>query len=316
MPKKTPEPQAKQRHPFKTALIILISLFILATLFAFLLNGSGMTNAFGNVALIPIKGVISGDSSGGLFSAGGASSTDIVSLLDKAKEDPEVQGVILEINSPGGSAVASAEIAQAVKDVRSANKTVVAWIRESGTSGAYWIDSDSDYIVAHPLSITGSVGVISSYLDFSGLMQRYNVTYERLVAGNYKDMGTPYRELTPQEQALFQDKLDKVQDVFANEVAKQRNLTREQQDEIKSGIFYLGSEAKDLHLVDELGGKDEAIAYLERKLNTTVTIKEYEVRRSLWDALNNVMDEKAFYLGQGAASMLLTKQEPLTIQAR
>ena len=317
MPRKQPEQKQTQRSTFKTAAIILLLLFAAAYLFAFFLTDPSMEDAFGNVALISIKGVITADSPSGLFSAPGASSTDIVGLLQKARDDPDVKGVILEINSPGGSAVASSEIGAAIKDVRKQNKTVVAWIRETGASGAYWIAADSDHIVAHPLSITGSVGVISSYIDFAGLMDRYNVTYERLVAGSYKDMGTPYKRLTPQEEALFQEKLDKVQDVFLSEVATQRNLTKTQRAQISSGIFYLGSEAKDLNLVDELGGRPEAVVYLEKRLNESVTVKELKVKRSFWDALGQVMDDYSFNMGRGMASEFMAHSaNTLSIEAR
>ena len=115
------------------------------------------------------------------------SSQDIIENLDKASQDSTVKGIILEINSPGGTVVASKEIADRVKSM---NKPVVSWIREIGTSGAYWIASSSDKIVADPLSITGSIGVISSYLEFAGLLKNYNVTYESLTTGKFKEIGS------------------------------------------------------------------------------------------------------------------------------
>ena len=107
----------------------------------------------------------------------------------------------MEINSPGGSAVASDEIATAVKN---AKKPVISLIREVGASGGYWVASASDYIIANRMSITGSIGVISSYLEFSGLMEKYGVGYERLVAGENKDLLTPYKKLEADQKALVQ----------------------------------------------------------------------------------------------------------------
>src|SRR3989304_3344028 len=155
MARKTKQPQPeKARSPFKTAFVILLILFISANIIAFFISlDGGGEGTFGNVALIPIKGAITGDGQPGLFADEGTSSSEIVEMLEDARDDAGIEAVILEINSPGGSAVASAEIAEAVKDVRAANKTVMAWIRESGASGAYWIASASDRIVAHPLSI-------------------------------------------------------------------------------------------------------------------------------------------------------------------
>ncbi len=149
------------------------------------------------------------------------SSQDIIENLDKASQDSTVKGIILEINSPGGTVVASKEIADRVKSM---NKPVVSWIREIGTSGAYWIASSSDKIVADPLSITGSIGVISSYLEFAGLLKNYNVTYESLTTGKYKELGSPFKELSQEERAFLQSKLNQIHDYFVKEVAANRNL--------------------------------------------------------------------------------------------
>ena len=227
-----------------------------------LLVGVDVESLGGNVALIPIEGVILGTEDSGSFFESITASPDTVELIEKADKNPSIKAIILEINSPGGSAVASEEIANAVKKT---NKTTVAWIREVGASGAYWVASSADYIVANRVSITGSIGVIASYLEFPGLLQRYNVTYQRLVSGKYKDLGSPYRELTSEEKTIFQENLDTIRDYFVSEVAKNRNLNRKDVDKIANGLFYLGAEAKDFGLVDEIGGKDEVINYIERK---------------------------------------------------
>jgi len=148
----------------------------------------------GNVALIPISGVIMTEESGSYFSSEIASSSEIVKSLHEAEESSQIKAIVLEINSPGGSAVASDEIGSAVKKAK-LKKPVVAVIRDAGASGGYWVASAADYIVANRMSITGSIGVLSSYLEFSGLMEQYGVTYEKLTAGKYKDMGNPFEKL-------------------------------------------------------------------------------------------------------------------------
>src|SRR3989338_349336 len=156
-------------------------------------SDSGSRLSRGNIALISIKGAVM-PSDGFSFLAGdGVSSERIKREPEKAEKDPSVKAILLEIDSPGGAAVASQEVANAVK---ASKKFKVAWIRETGASGAYWVASAADKIVASPLSITGSIGVLASYLDFSGLLNRYNVTYERIVGGKYKDIGAPYKDLT------------------------------------------------------------------------------------------------------------------------
>ncbi len=235
-----------------------------------------------NVAVIPISGVIGIDASSGLLGGAATSSTQTVRFLQQADNDPSIKAVVLEINSPGGSAVASDEIANAVSDM---HKPVVAWIRESGASGAYWIASRADWIIANRMSITGSVGVIASYLDFSGFLKDHNVTYERLVAGQYKDIGSPLTNLTPEEKALLQQKLDTIHQYFIQDVAKHRNLTPAEVGNISSGIFFLGSEAKNLGLVDELGGRDQVVAWLQNKTGSKPVFQHYQVPQSFLQAL-------------------------------
>jgi len=156
----------------------IVLLFFVLPLLVSLLNNLN----FGNVALISVEGIIMGG--GSSFGQEIVSSKTIVDFLKDAEEKSRVEAVVLEINSPGGSAVASDEIASQIKKME---KPVVVVIREVGASGGYWVASAADYVIANRMSITGSIGVISSYLEFSGLMERYGVSYERLVAGEYKD---------------------------------------------------------------------------------------------------------------------------------
>ncbi len=227
--------------------LILVSMYMLV---------SGEQVVGGNIAYIPIKGMITTDASTDFFSSGVASSTKIIERIEKAENNPSVKGVIFEINSGGGGAVASSEIVQAIKNME---KPSVAWIREAGASGAYWAASACDGIVANELSVTGSIGVISSYLEFSGLMDDYNVTYQRLVAGDKKDIGTPLKELTPEERQILEEKLDKAHAVFLDDVVKSRELTSDQKDEVSSGLFYFGLESQELGLVDMIGGEEQAV---------------------------------------------------------
>jgi protease-4 len=238
----------------------------------------------GTVAVIPVKGAITGDPVRG-FLGSGSTSTSIVERIEEANKDPKIKAVIFEINSPGGSAVASEEIVTAVKRL---DKPSVAWIREIGTSGAYWIASATDHVVASRMSLTGSIGVLGSYLEIAELLDRYNVTYRRLVGGEYKDMGAPFKKLTPQEERLFQQKIDKLHDYFVEDVAENRNLNRMQIEEVRSGLFFLGTEALELGLIDEIGGKQEAIDYVEKELNITAKLKYYKEKKSLFELLSQL----------------------------
>ena len=306
---KIPKPSFRWGYSIFVLFLLLLLGFISVGIIS-LFTDVDVESLKGNVALISIDGIIAGSSDDYLFESVSAS-TDIVELIEKADKNPKIKAIILEINSPGGSPVASEEIANAVLKT---NKTTVAWIRDIGTSGAYWAASASDHIVASRASITGSIGVIASYLEFPGLLEEYNITYRRLVAGKYKDLGSPYKEMSLEEQAIFQQMLDELRDYFVSEVAKNRQMSKKDIDKIANGLFYLGSEAKQLGLIDEVGGKAEAIRYIEAKENIKAEIVEYEKEKGLLELLSEVMNKNSFFVGKGIGSSLL--QKPLSVAVK
>ncbi len=293
--------RSRTRAVVLTLLAFFVIIFVIIPLSLLAFDGT----VVGNVALIPIKGMITGDG-GSYLGQGTVSSQMIVGFIEEAEKDATLKAIVLEINSPGGSAVASDEIAAAVKKSK---KPVIALIRERGASGAYWIASATDEIVANRMSITGSIGVVSSYLEFSGLMEKYGVGYERLVAGDYKDMGSPFQQLNDKEKKIMQSKLDKIHDYFISEVVKNRNMSDEQVRKLATGEFFLGVEAKELGLVDELGDKDTVERILKEKYGLTeVQYVPFETEASLFDLLAGVFSSFSFTMGQGVGSTLLQGQ--------
>lgn len=254
----------------------------------------------GNVAVIPIEGTISTTAEG--FTPGTKSST-IVDFIEEADKDDAIKAILLEINSPGGTPVATDEIASAIKR---ANKTTIAVIRETGASGAFWISTAADRIFANRMSVTGSIGVQASRLEFAGLITDYNVTYRRLIAGKLKDAGSRFKEMTPEEQELFQNMLDKLHTEFITAVAQNRNLPEETVRNLATGFVYLGSEAKELGLIDELGGKKEALEYIGKTLNITAEPVEYRERKSFFESLSRVTSENFYNIGKGIGSVFAT----------
>jgi len=294
------EKRSKWHKAIKIIIILAILSFIVSWFFSLFME-KDFNSKRGNVALIPIKGVIMSER-GSVFGQQLAASPAIVKFIEQADKNPKIKAIILEINSPGGSPVATEEIANAIKRT---NKTKIAWIREIGTSGAYWIASGCDKIVANRMSFTGSIGVLASYLEFSGLLRDYNVTYERLVAGKYKDIGSPFKELNIQEKQMLQKQLDTLQGYFISTVAENRNLSEEKVRELATGMFYLGQEAKDLGLVDIIGGKEEAKQIIEQELNITAELVEYKQERTLIDLLSEVFSQQSFFVGKGIGSSIL-----------
>jgi len=284
--------------------LIILSFFISVFLSVFI--GNGFENIDGNVAVIEITGIIIAEEDTGLLFDDVSSSDEITKLIRKADKNDRIKAIIFEINSPGGSAVASDEIALEIKKI---NKTSVAWIREIGTSGAYWIASSTDYVIANRMSITGSIGVISSYLGFSGFLEEHNITYERLVAGRLKDLGSPFKELTNEERELFEKSLDAIHEFFIEEVAENRGLSKNDVRKVATGAFILGIEAEKAGLVDELGSRDEVISYVEEQIGEEAELTSYKKQKGLLRSLSRAFNEQSFYIGKGFGSVFFDKAE-------
>ena len=295
-------------NKFKTVVLTVLFLWLLSYFLSLMIVDDERVISEG-IAIVPIYGAISIKDSSDFLQGSFTGSDTILSNLKKANENKAVKAIILEINSPGGTVVASKEVADYVEKIKK-NKPVVAWIREVGASGAYWIASSSSVIVADELSITGSIGVISSYLDYSDLLEDYGVKYERLVAGDYKDTGSPFKDLNDQERIILESKLKKIQSLFLESVVKNRKLTPSQTNEVKSALFYLGIEAKDLGLVDILGGREEAILKARELANIEDgQIIEYKSKKSILDLLESISSKAFFNVGLGIGSELKQDKE-------
>ena len=289
---------SKWNKVLKIIIILVIFSFIVSWIISIFI---GEDFKDGNVAVIPIKGIIASENYG-VFGQEVSDSQTIVEFIEKADRNPNIKGIIFEINSPGGSPVATEEISDAIKRT---NKTTVAWIREMGASAGYWVATSCDKIVASKMSVTGSIGARLSYMEFSGLLKDYNITYQRLIAGKYKDVGDPFTTLGLQERKLLQNYLDKLHEYFISAVAENRGLSEKKVKEIATGMFYLGSEAKELGLVDVLGGKEEAKKIIEEELNITAELTEYKEEKRLSDLLGGIFSQQSFFIGKGIGNSLL-----------
>ncbi len=292
--------QQVKNSNWKTIFGTVITIWIVASIIAGSISEL-KENISEKIVIIPIVGPLTiSENDGGILQSGTASTEDILDNIKKAKEDSSVKAVIFEINSPGGTVVASEEIANAVKNLGKPN---VALIREVGASGAYWVASASNKIVASPMSITGSIGVISSYLEFSKLFDKYGITYQQLTSGEYKDVGTPYKELSAKEKDYLQKKLDIIYDYFIIEVSKNRNMDKEKVKELAEGKFYLGVEAKDLGLVDYLGDREFAINLTKQMINKTdIEVITYKQKLTFLEQLTRV---SSYYAGKGIGDVIL-----------
>ena len=284
---------------FVGLLVIGFFMFLVLGLLLAPFSTSTTSSGTGNILVIPIHGEITTTGTASFFYRG-ASSTDIVRLLEEAEENNRVHGVVLEIDSPGGTPVASHEVVKALKKF---SKPKVAVIRETGASGAYWIASATDYVISDELSLTGSVGVMAGFLNFHGFLRDYNITYEQLSGGEYKDAGSPFREMTSAEREELVAKVELMHSFFAADVASNRGLDEWQKERIMTGIFFLGLEAKDLGLVDEFGGEKEAKEYFERVLERDVELFRKPRRTGFMDAFLGLSNAFSFNALQGAIKL-------------
>jgi protease-4 len=240
------------------------------------------------LALITVEGMITADSvsGGGPFSAGTAGSVGIVKQIYQAMEDETVKGVLLRINSPGGSAAGSDEIYRAVRELRKSKK-VVASMGDVAASGGYYIASACDYIYANGATLTGSIGVIFSLVNWGEAADKLGISENSLHAGEYKDIGSPWRPMKDSERAEMQRLLDQVHSQFISAVDEGReNLDEAQVRKLATGMIFTGEEAASNGLIDAVGGMRAAETKLRELAGVSAdTPVEPLGSGSLWEEL-------------------------------
>jgi protease-4 len=210
----------------------------------------------GYVALIRIEGAIAYQTSQLSLLGSTASADDLVQLLDAALKDPLAKAVVLRVNSPGGSAAASEALYLKVREL-AASKPVVAYIEEYGTSGAYMAVLPAARILAANSSIVGSVGVYTSVITYSGLLEKLGVRVYVFKSGELKDVGSSFREPSEEDKRVLQSIVDGVFELFKKRVLAHRRLANA--SEVFSGRPFLAEEAVKLGLIDGIGTLDDAV---------------------------------------------------------
>ncbi len=210
------------------------------------------TSTGARVAIVEAKGTI-GDLQNGI------DADKIVKLLRKYEKDDDVKAIVLRVDSPGGSVAPSQEIHDAVKRIKAKKKVVVS-MGGLAASGGYYISAPADKIYAEPGTLTGSIGVIFMHFNVRGLLEWAHVDETTLKTGKYKDTLSPFRPLQDTDREEIQGISDDVYSQFVKAVAEGRKLPEAKVREIAEGRIYTGQKAKQLKLVDELGGLDDAVA--------------------------------------------------------
>jgi protease-4 len=182
----------------------------------------------------------------------------LVEQLEKARKDSSVKAIVLRINSPGGSAAASEEIYNEILRVRE-RKPVYASMGDVAASGGYYIAAACNRVYANSATATGSIGVIMESPNLSGLFKKLGVDMQVVKSGKYKDMGNPARPLTSEERQLIQGMIDNTYEQFVTAVSNGRRMPIGKVKSLATGRVYTGQQAKNLGLVDDIGGLRETI---------------------------------------------------------
>lgn len=196
--------------------------------------------------------------------------------LDKASEDSRVKGVILRLDTPGGEVTATDILyTEILKFKKKTHLPVVALMMGVAASGGYYVASACDSIIAHPSTITGSIGVISIFPDFHQLMDQLGIQVNVIKSGKMKDAGSSFKKLSPKEKKIFQEIVDDLHQKFLEAVYRNRQnfLSREKLKELADGRVYTASQALNLKLIDEIGYFDKA----KNKIHQLAGIKEAQI---------------------------------------
>jgi len=247
-----------RRHPYLFFILIASSIFAVVLIAASLLflsgtrdsDFTGIDRGGDKVGVIEITGVIS-------------DAKHVIQQLKKFRKEDSVKAIVMRIDSPGGGVGPSQEIFREIqKTVES--KKVVASMGAVAASGGYYIAAATNGIVASPGSITGSIGVIMGYANFAQILKKIGLVPVVIKSGEYKDTGSPAREMTGREQQLLQDFVDKIHGQFVRDVALGRKMDLAEVAKLADGRIFTGEDAQKLGLVDRLGNLEDSIEWAGR----------------------------------------------------
>lgn len=237
-----------RKHPVFWGIFLLIVLaVVLYTFFYGIGTRSGKAKSFSlndNIGVVSVNGVID-------------DSREIIEQLEDFGKDDSIVAVVLRIDSPGGGVAASQEIYDAVVELKK-QKKVVASMGSVAASGGLLIACGADKIVANPGTITGSISAIMQFANIEELLKKIGLKASTVKSGKYKDIGSPLREMTPEEKVIIQDLVDDIYNQFVDVIVRNRKITREKVVSIADGRVFSGRRAREYGLVDYLGNMGSA----------------------------------------------------------
>ena len=258
----------------------------------------------GKVLIIPIRGIISDSTKKGVLYDMPSMVQEIVSQLRIAEKDEEIRAVLLKIDSPGGSTTASDILYHEIMAFKKrTGAKVVAAMMDIAASGGYYVSLPSDFIIAHPTSITGSIGVIFVRPAVTDLMGKIGLDIEVIKSGQNKDMGSPFRQSTEEEQKIFQDLINELGGRFINLVAKHRKIDQNILSDISTARVYLAREALQLGLVDKIGYLNDAVMQAKKLAGLNEDCKVIVYRRTRYPN-DNIYNTSTTKFGSQGLSLI------------
>ena len=270
--------------------------------------------AEGKVLVIHIRGTISDAPRRRIVTTRPSMLQEVVSQLRKAEKDPEIRALLLKINSPGGSTTASDILySEIVAFKRKTQAKVVVAMMDVAASGGYYISLPADYILAHPTTITGSVGVVFLRPDVAGLMDKIGVGVEVRKTGRNKDMGSPFRQATEEEIQIIQNLIDRLGERFLKLINEHRQINPQNLEEISTARIYLADDALKLGLIDQVGYLPEAVSQAKKLAGLPENAKVIVYRRTKFPDDNLYNPTTSQYEGQGVSIVSLDLPTSLTV---
>lgn len=217
------------------------------------------------IAKLVVEGTIVDDGTSGLFSTDSYNHSSFMKQLAKIKNDSTIKGILLQINSPGGSVYETAEVTRALKEIQKDKKIpIYASMESQAASGGYYIAANSDRIFATEDTMTGSIGVIMSSMNYSGLMEKLGITDATIKSGALKDIGSSSRPQTKEDKEVLQAFVDSMYGRFVKVVAEGRDMDEAAVRKLADGRIYDGAQALQNGLVDDIGFPDQALQALRK----------------------------------------------------
>ena len=272
-----------RRHPYLFFILIFSTVvttaMILMTLLVTLSTRDTEFEFGEKVGVIEINGII-------------ADSKNVLNHLKRFREDNAIKAIVVRIDSPGGAVGPSQEIFREIRKT-SATKKVVASMGTIATSGGYYIAAGANGIVANPGTITGSIGVIMGFTNYEELLHKIGLVPIVVKSGEYKDLGSPVREMKPEEKKILQEFAKKIHRQFIKDIVDGRKMDMEKVESLADGRIFTGQESKKFGLVDRLGNLEDAIEWAGRLGGIKGKIATVYAKEKKYSLLRYITDSSA-----------------------